>query len=325
MVHTESLDNWQHDHSFDQGQVKAGETRTWLVIALTGSMMVVEIGAGMWSGSMALLADGLHMASHSAALAITAGAYFYARRHATDARFAFGTGKVNSLAGFTGAILLFAFALVMAWESVDRLANPVAIAFSEAILVAALGLGVNVVSAFLLDVDDEHSRHDHNLRSAYLHVLADALTSVLAIFALLSAKFLGLSWMDPVMGLVGAALVARWSWGLLGATSRVLLDYQAPTGLRREIRDAVESERGNRVSDLHVWSIAPGRYAGIVSIVTHEPRAPDFYKRLLPEDGRLAHMTVEVQHCQARSPDTDGRAPRGASEETPHSGHSVEG
>ena len=325
MVHTKSLDGWQHDHSFDQGHVKAGESRTWLVIALTGSMMVVEIGAGIWSGSMALLADGLHMASHSAALAITAGAYVYARRHATDARFAFGTGKVNSLAGFTGAILLFAFALVMAWKSVDRLSNPVAIAFSEAILVAALGLGVNVVSAFLLDVDDEHSHHDHNLRSAYLHVLADALTSVLAILALLSAKFLGLDWMDPVMGLVGAALVARWSWGLLGATSRVLLDHQAPTGLRCEIRDAVESERGERVSDLHVWSIAPGKYAGIVSIVTHEPRAPDFYKRLLPEDSGLAHMTVEVQHCQTRSPDTDGRAPRAGSAETPHSAHLVEG
>ena len=300
MVHTESLDNWQHDHSFDQGQVKAGETRTWLVIALTGSMMVVEIGAGIWSGSMALLADGLHMASHSAALAITAGAYVYARRHATDARFAFGTGKVNSLAGFTGAILLFAFALVMAWESVDRLANPVAIAFSEAILVAALGLGVNVVSAFLLDVDDEHSRHDHNLRSAYLHVLADALTSVLAIFALLSAKFLGLGWMDPIMGLVGAALVARWSWGLLGATSRVLLDYQAPERLRSEIRDAVESEEGDRVSDLHVWSIAPGRYAGIVSVVTHDPRTPGFYKGLLPDRSSLSHVTVGVHHCRVR-------------------------
>lgn len=314
-----------HDHTFGQDVVRPGEARTWWVIGLTGAMMVVEVVASLSFGSMALLADGLHMASHSAALAIAAGAYVYARRHATDTRFAFGTGKVNALAGFTGAILLLSFALVMAWESVDRLAHPVTIAFSEAIFVAVLGLGVNGVSALLLDVHDEHSHHDHNLRSAYLHVIADALTSVLAIVALLSAKFLGLTWMDPFMGLVGATLVTRWSWGLLRDTSRVLLDHQAPERLRSAIRDALESEDGDRVADLHVWSIAPGQYAGIVSVVTHEPRAPDYYKHLLPEGHRVAHMTVEVQQCRTGSPDPKHEASRGASPDTSHSGHPREG
>lgn len=328
-MHTESLNHWQHDHNFDQDKVRAGENRTWAVIALTSAMMAVEIVAGIWSGSMALLADGLHMASHTAALTITAGAYVYARRHATDSRFAFGTGKVNALAGFTGAILLFMFALVMAWESIDRLANPVAIAFSEAIFVAVLGLIVNGVSALLLDVHDEHSHHDHNLRSARLHVLADALTSVLAVFALLSAKFLGLNWMDPAMGLVGAALVARWSWSLLRDTSRVLLDHQAPERLRSAIRGALEAEEGDRVADLHIWSIAPGRYAGIVSVVTHEPRAPEFYKKLLPEGNGLAHVSVEVHHCQTRSPGTNPaghhETPQGTSAGTARHGHTSGG
>ncbi len=248
-----------HDHVFGQDQVRPGERRTKLVILITATMMIVEIVAGLAFGSMALLADGLHMASHAAALTITAFAYIYARRHAHDRRFSFGTGKVNSLGGFAGALLLVMFALVMAGESFHRLVRPVPIAFNQAIIVAILGLIVNGVSVLILGVGDPHSsgerhegeeddhdshhhhHHDHNLRSAYLHVLADALTSVLAIFALLVGKYLGWNFMDPVMGLVGAALVSRWAIGLLRDTSRVLLDVQAPEPVVAAIREAVES------------------------------------------------------------------------------------
>jgi len=256
-------------------------------------------------GSMALLADGLHMASHSVALAITAGAYVYARRHASDARFAFGTGKVNALAGFTGAILLLGFVIRMAWESVSRLAEPLAIAFDEAILVAVVGLIVNGLCATLLDVarHEPHGQHDHNLRSAHLHVLLDALTSVLAIAALLAGKYLGLWWTDPGTGLVGAVLVGRWSRDLLRDTARVLLDHQAPEPLRRSIRQAIESHEGNKVSDLHVWAIAPGQYAGVVSIVTHDPLTADAYKKLLPEEvASVTHLSVEVHRCTPSDP-----------------------
>jgi len=232
----DALARWRHEHSFGQDRRRPGESRTQLVIAITATMMVVEIAAGVLFGSMALLADGLHMASHAVALGINAYAYAYARRHAHDASYSFGTGKVNTLGGFTGAVLLAAFAVLMVSESVQRLVTPVPIAFNQAILVAVLGLIVNGASMLILghhhdehgqdgdhdhhdhehdDHDHEHARgrHDHNLASAYLHVLADALTSVLAIAALLAAKYFGLTWMDPFMGLVGAALVARWSLG----------------------------------------------------------------------------------------------------------------
>lgn len=306
-MHRESLSAWEHDHRFGQHVQRAGETRTLWVIGLTGAMMVVEIAAGWLYGSMALLADGLHMASHAGALGITAAGYAYARRHANDSSFSFGTGKVNSLAGFAGALLLAVFALIMAWESLGRLLHPVAIAFDEAIGVAVLGLIVNGVSVFLLSVDDpehhphaEHAactHHDHNLRSAYLHVLADALTSILAIVALLSGKLLGYGWMDPAMGIVGAVLVSRWSVGLLRETSHVLLDRQAPQELRRRVREAMELAPGERVSDLHVWSVGPGIYAAIVSVVTDEPRAAIHYRERLPADLGIVHLSIEVHHC----------------------------
>jgi cation diffusion facilitator family transporter len=244
-MHTQSIDPWQHDHRFGQDARSPGELRTLIVVVLTSLMMVVEIVSGLAFGSMALLADGLHMASHTAALGIAVGAYWYARRRAADPRFSFGTGKVNSLAGFAGAILLVGFAVLMVTESLGRLAQPVPIAFGEAIAVAVVGLLVNGVSGVLLNA--RHDHHDHNLRSAYLHVLADALTSFLAIFALLSAMIFGLTWMDPLMGIVGAVLVTRWSWGLLRQTSRVLLDYQAPAPLREAIRNAIESHGDERV------------------------------------------------------------------------------
>jgi cation diffusion facilitator family transporter len=208
----DNLHLWQHAHTFGQDRKRPGERRTIVVIALTVSMMVIEIAAGIAFGSLALLADGLHMASHAVALSVNAFAYIYAQRHACDRRYSFGTGKVNALGGFSGAVLLTVFATLMAWESFDRLIRPVEIVFNQAILVALFGLLVNGISVFILGVDDssgddDHNRahhHDHNLKSAYLHVMADALTSVLAIVSLVTAKYLGFIWMDPAMGIVGA-------------------------------------------------------------------------------------------------------------------------
>ena len=292
----DDLTGWQHGHSFGQEVRRPGEGRTLLVIAITATMMVVEIVAGLAFASMALLADGLHMASHTAALGIAAFAYVYARRHASDPRYTFGTGKVNALGGFTGAVLLAAFAVFMAAGSIDRLVHPVTIAFDYAIAVAVAGLVVNGVCAVILSggqdahghagagehAHDEHAHDDHNLRSAYLHVLADALTSVLAIVALLGAKYLGFTWMDPAMGIVGAVLVARWSIGLLRASGAVLLDRRGPRGLRERIVSSIEADGDSRVADLHLWSIGPGVYAAEVSVVAHAPEAADEYKRRLP-------------------------------------------
>jgi len=310
---------WRHDHSFGQDFKRPGERKTQLVIAITAAMMVVEIVAGVLFGSMALLADGLHMASHAAALTINAFAYVYARRHARDAAYSFGTGKINTLGGFTGAVLLAGFALVMVAESVERLAVPLPIAFDQAIFVAVVGLIVNGVSMLILghdhdhghehghehadhDQDDDHDHHhglegrahDHNLVSAYLHVLADALTSVLAIVALLAAKYFGYTWMDPLMGIVGAVLVARWSIGLLRETSAVLLDRSASGPVRDEIRGSLEAVDGNRVTDLHVWCIGLNLYAVVIGVVTPAPRSPEHYKALLPTDLGIVHATVEV-------------------------------
>src|SRR5688500_15098494 len=313
----DALARWRHEHSFGQDRRRPGESRTQLVIAITATMMVVEIAAGVLFGSMALLADGLHMASHAVALGINAYAYAYARRHAHDASYSFGTGKVNTLGGFTGAVLLAAFALLMASESVQRLVSPITIAFDQALFVAVLGLVVNGASMLILgqrhdahgrheneahDHDDhEHDHehageagHDHNLVSAYLHVLADALTSLLAIVALLAAKYFGLGWMDPVMGLVGAALVARWSFGLLRTTGAVLLDRSAPESARAALKAAVERVDGNRVVDLHAWCIGPNLYAAVLTVVTPHPRAPEHYKALLPRHLNIVHVTVEV-------------------------------
>lgn len=298
----------RHDHVFGQDLTRPGERRTRIVIALTAVTMAVEIGAGLAFGSMALLADGLHMASHAAALGVSAFAYAWVRRHAGDPLYSFGAGKMNALAGFSGAILLAGFAVLMAWESVERLFQPVPVAFAQAIAVAVLGLGVNAVSAWVLvrgegeshahghDGHDHH--HDHNLRSAYLHVLADALTSLLAIVALAGGAFLGWAFLDPAMGLVGAVIVTRWSAGLLLESGRVLLDRQAPPAVCDRIRQTVESRPGDRVADLHVWQVAPGGWAAIVTVVSAEPLTPDGYRSLLPVDLGLTHVTVEIVPCR---------------------------
>lgn len=335
---------WTHDHTFHQDERKPGEARTLAVACLTAATMIWEIVAGIAYGSMALLADGLHMASHATALAIAMVAYVYARRRARDDRFSFGTGKVNSLAGYTGAILLALFALLMAWESIERLLAPVTIAFNQALLVACVGLVVNGLSVLILDYRRGHSRqrkgdshgqhargdkqdeahdhphhhdhfhdhhhghdhdhgHDHNLRSAYLHVLADALTSLLAIFALLAGKYAGLHWLDPVMGIVGAALVARWSMGLMKISGHVLLDRQGPAVLRQTILARLK-EAGAEVADLHLWSVGPGMYALIASVVSDQPRSVPQYREQLGTLLGVVHMTIEV--WQAGVTDTDG-------------------
>lgn len=306
-MHSDNFHLWHHDHTFGQEKKREGERRTSIVIAITGTMMVIEIAAGLIFGSMALLADGLHMASHATALIINVYAYIYARRHAHDTSFSFGTGKVNALGGFTGAILLAVFALMMAWGSVERIINPISIAFNQAIFVAIIGLIVNGASVFILGHEGEHHydhdhthddhHHDHNLKSAYYHVLADALTSILAIIALLTAKYFGLIWMDPLMGIVGAILVCRWSIGLLRITSMVLLDKQGPENIQRKIKECIEEEGNNRVADLHLWVIGLNLYSVILSVVTHNPESPEYYKKLLPSDLRLAHITIEVHAC----------------------------
>ena len=300
---------WQHSHTFGQDLKRPGEGRTLLVIAITGTMMVVELVAGILTGSMALLADGLHMASHTAALSLNAFAYVYARRQAYNRAFSFGVGKVNALGGFTGAILLALFALLMAWESVARILHPVAIIVDQALLVAVLGLLVNGVSVLILRVQEEHSvhhAHDHNLTSAYLHVLADALTSLLAIGALLSAKHFGWTWMDPAVGIVGAFLVFRWSFGLLGATSGILLDREGPEHVRDRIRHSIERDEDSTVTDLHLWSIGPNIYAVILVVVAQCPGTPEHYKARIPGNLGLAHVTIEV-HAQPSRRDEEDR------------------
>jgi cation diffusion facilitator family transporter len=297
--------NLQHEHHFDQHRAMSGEARTRWVVAMTAATMVVEIAAGVVFGSMALLADGLHMASHAAALGLAAFAYAYARRHAHDRRFSFGTGKVNFLAGFASAVVLVLFAVLMGIESVKRFLEPVPIAYNQAIAVAVFGLVVNGISVFILRESHDHGHqgaghhnnhhHDHNLRAAHLHVLADALTSVLAIAALLAAKFFGVNWMDPAMGIVGGILVARWSWGLLGATSRVLLDRQASQDVLDEIRTALGTSPVELV-DLHVWEIGPGYRAAILAVETSEPITSGDVKKLVPGRLGIAHLTVEVHH-----------------------------
>ncbi len=309
-MHTQQLSGWTHEHVFGQDQQRAGEKRTLLIVVVTAVMMVVEITAGLIYGSMALLADGLHMASHATALGIAVFAYVISRRFASDPRFAFGVGKINSLAGFASAVLLLSFALVMVIESTDRLINPLSISFDQALIVVVIGLVVNGVSAWVListphehrHAHDHHAHHghDHNLRAAYLHVLADAVTSLLAIVALLAGKYMGASWLDPVMGIVGAALVTHWSCGLIRETSRVLLDKQAKEDHLVVLRESIEAHSTDRVTDLHIWSIGHGIFAAEIAVVSDDPKTPGHYKSLIPSKLKIVHATVEVNRCTDR-------------------------
>ena len=305
-MHTEELQHWTHDHVFGQDEKRAGEQRTLLVVLVTAVMMVIEISTGLVYQSMALLADGLHMASHTTALGLAVFAYVITRRLATDRRYAFGVGKINSLAGFASAIMLLGFALAMAIESGDRILNPVQIAFDQALVVAALGLLVNGICAWVListphehghNGGDAHHTHDHNLRAAYLHVIADAATSLLAIVALLAGKYIGAYWLDPAMGLVGAALVTRWSFGLIQDTSRVLLDSQSGKKHRNQLQRCIEEHTTDRVSDMHVWCIGQNIFAAELVVITDEPRSPDYYKALIPPTLNIVHSNIEIHRC----------------------------
>src|SRR6476620_850973 len=281
------------------------ERRTRIVIALTAAMMVIEIAVGLMSHSMALLADGWHMSTHVIAFLIAAVAYYFARSQAGNARFSFGTGKIGVLGGFTSAVVLGIVAFLMAGESVRRLFVPLEIHFNEAIGIACVGLLVNLGCAGLLadhhhEGDSGSAHHeDLNLRAAYLHVLADAFTSVLAISALTGGKFFGWAWLDPVVGIVGSGVVFSWAYTLLRDTSGILLDRTpASSDLPEEIRRAVESDGDSLVSDLHVWQVGIGKYAAMISIVAHEPQSCDAYRALLRSHDELVHVTIETQHCR---------------------------
>ncbi|MBB1179914.1 CDF family Co(II)/Ni(II) efflux transporter DmeF [Brevundimonas aurantiaca] len=307
----QALDEDLHDHVFLGVKHDENARRTLWVVGLTAVMMVAEITWGYLTGSMALLADGFHMATHAGALGVAAGAYAYARRYARDPRYSFGTGKVGDLAGFASALILGVVALGIGVESVRRLFEPTSIAFGEAAIVAAVGLAVNVVSAVLLAGGHHHHHghhaHDHghdghhhshgqdnNMRSAYLHVLADALTSVLAIIALLSGRYLGWSWLDPLMGVVGAAVIARWSWMLMRDTSAVLLD-RTDEHVAAEVRDEIERPGDAAIIDLHVWRIGPEAHAAIVSVrASQDMTVEQILARLKPVH-ELKHTTIEIR------------------------------
>ena len=335
-MHSHTIERQRHDHTFLGADHAQNERRTLLVVGLTAVMMAVEIAGGTMFGSMALVADGWHMSTHVAALGIAAAAYRYARLHARDARFSFGTGKLGELAGFASAIVLVMIALYIGVESAMRLFSPVSIAFGQAIPIAVLGLGVNLLSAYLLhagpgernardqlfhDFGQSHAHHTHahhahahqtrahqghshghvhggdtNFRAAYVHVLADAMTSLLAIIALTAGRFLGWTWLDPMMGLVGTIVIALWAFSLVKSAGAMLLDMVPSTTVAEKVRVAIE--RGDdQVSDLHVWQLGPGHAAVIVSIVADVPQEPDVYKRRLAGIAGLSHVTVEVTRC----------------------------
>lgn len=298
-MHGNKMDTWRHSHRFGEADVRA-ERRTQWVVGITAVTMVAEIVVGWLSGSMALLADGWHMGTHMFALGIAAFAYRFARMHSDDPIFTFGTGKVASLAGFTSAIVLGIVAVGMVAESVSRLINPSEIQFSQAMIVAAIGFIVNVGSALLLHDTghDEHERHhDHNRRAAFTHVLADALTSLLAMFALLAVRFWNLRWMDPAVALLGAALITVWAVGLLRDTSRTLVDAGVDADTTSRIRGNIESDADNHVSDLHVWHVGGDALSVAVSIVTHYPRPVEHYRRLLSTMPAIKHATIEINVC----------------------------
>src|ERR1700744_3147806 len=308
-MHSHSLDQWTHDHVFLGAQHARNERRTWLVVALTGAMMVGEITPGTLFGSMALLADGWHMATHATALGIAALAYLFARQHARSARFSFGTGKFGDLAAFSSAIILGLIAVQIAYEGVQRLISPVPIAYGEAIPVATLGLFVNLASAWLLRDDHDHHHHGHShghahddhhhdntLRAAYIHVLADAATSLLAIAELVVAMYSQGVWTDALVGLFGSFVIASWAYGLVRDSGSVLLDVRADTDLEAVIRDRIET-KGDRVTDLHLWQVGPGHCAAVISVISDNPLPPATYKRRLGGLKRLCHVTIEVESC----------------------------
>jgi cation diffusion facilitator family transporter len=314
-MHTTDLSAWQHEHNF-AGDTTAAEKRTRGVIILTGGMMVVEIVAGYFFHSMALVADGWHMGTHVAAFALAAVAYAYGRRHAKDARFTFGTGKVGVLGAFTSAIVLSLIAFIIAADSIHRLLVPQAIHFREAILIAVVGLVVNLLSALMLK-DSHHHHHDHhhqhggqesghghahdlNLKAAYIHVLADTFTALGAVAALSAGYFWGWTWMDPAMGLVGTVVILSWAWTLLRDTGSILLDrVPASSDLPVVIREGIEGDGDSRIADLHIWQVGVNQFAAIISVVAHHPKTPAEYRERLRIHEELVHVNIEVQICHS--------------------------
>ncbi|AER54827.1 CDF family Co(II)/Ni(II) efflux transporter DmeF [Pseudoxanthomonas spadix] len=313
----------RHDHSYVTGNT-AGERNTRRAVVLTAAMMLAEIAGGWIFNSMALLADGWHMSSHVLALGLSLLAYASARRFARDRRFAFGTWKIEILGGYTSAVLLLCVALLMAVQSLQRLVNPLPIHYDQAIVLGVLGLAVNLVCAWWLKDDHSHHHHGHdhghdhghhahghpgedhhaphadlNLRAAYVHVLADAATSVLAIVALLAGRFFGASWLDPVMGIAGAVLVTVWAIGLLRSTGRVLLDAEMDAPVVEEVREVIaELPQPTAISDLHVWRVGRGQYAAILGLVTTRPLSPQDVRAALAIHEELVHVTVEINAVQ---------------------------
>jgi cation diffusion facilitator family transporter len=350
-MRTTDLSPWTHSHDFCP-PFDAAEKNTRRVLVLTAVMMVAEIVFGLKLHSMALFADGCHMGTHVAAFLITVGAYAFARRHAKNPRYSFGTGKVAVLGAFASAIILGGIGCFMVVESIERLAHPLPIHFNEAILVACLGLAVNVISAWILrdshthelghhhhghshahdhahdhDHDHEHDHdhdckdhkaapyppqaeragergqhthhHDLNLKAAYMHVIADAITSLLAIFALTGGKLFGWAWLDPVMGIVGSGVIAQWAYTLIRDTNIILLDKEPEdSDLNAEIHKAIETDSDTRITDLHIWQVGVNKFAAIISLVSHDPKPPSFYKQALQVHEELAHVTVEVHKCE---------------------------
>jgi cation diffusion facilitator family transporter len=302
-----------HDHVFLGQDHERAERRTWAVILLCSAMMIAEIIGGALFGSLALMADGLHMSTHAGALLLAALAYTYARKYANDRNFTFGTGKFGDLAGYSSAIILAMIALLIGYEAVSRLINPVPISFNEAIPIAVLGLAVNVASAWLLsgghhghnhdhphshDHDHGHAHHrDNNMRAAIIHVLADAGVSVLVIAGLLMARGFGWLWMDPLAGVIGAVVIANWSFALIRDTGSILLDRTPDPRMAERVRQAIENE-GDQVTDLHLWRLGPGHLGAIVSVATTKPHEAAHYRQRLAGFADLSHVTVEVQHAR---------------------------
>lgn len=334
-MHDHPLSHWQHEHDFAIIH-KKGERRTKMVLLLTFFTMVLEIGAGIAYGSMALLADGWHMGTHVAAFMITLLAYRYSRLHRNDDTFAFSSAKVGLLGSFASSIVLGMVAFMMLLEAVQRIYNPHPIHFDEAIAVACFGLVINLISALLLDHHEHdadhahehhhehkperahkqryfrhqaankhvhhqqqhhHHTHDHNLKAAYMHVLADAFTSVLAIAALLAGKFYGFNWLDPFIAIVGAVVITRWSYNLIKESAPILLDESIDANYKAAIVAQLEDEGDNKIADLHIWRVGANHYAVIVALVTETPKQPSYYKNLLHEFHQLKHITIEVNHC----------------------------
>ncbi len=305
-MHTHDHSRWTHHHVFNEGN-PAAEHGTRAVMWITAAMMVIEIFAGWWFNSMALLADGWHMSSHAFAIGLSAFAYAAARRYAHDPRFAFGTWKIEILGGFASAIFLLGVAAMMVFGSLERLLLPQQIHYQEAIVVAMIGLVINIVCAMILGHahhdhgHDHHHHHDLNLKSAYLHVIADAATSVLAILALVGGMFYGWSWLDPVMGIVGALLVAIWAKNLLIETGKVLLDREMDHPVVAEIREVIEPANNpdeTSIADLHVWRVGKDAYACALSIVTHsETLTPEQVRSQLQQHEEIVHTTIEIHRC----------------------------